>query len=488
MIENVKQTILAPIQAMRLRYVPLLMIYFAYGASVFTGIAESFWVKEELNLSADELMALAVWLTVPWTIKMVFGQMVDSIAIFKSQRRVYIIIGALLILLSMFLMIALAGDYAIVAGYEKEKLYILSAIIGVVGFVLQDVVADTMTTEVVDRSQPQELIEQELAMVQVLGRLALAIAGVSVAGLGGWLAEIYSYETMFKLGLFIPLLSLIGIFFVKLEGVTKSPLNYKIFYGGVVFALFVIAMGYSNFQYGQEIVFVVSMAVVIYMLKEVVNDLPKEKINRIVAAIIVIFIYRATPPVGPALQWWQIDVLEFDKAFFGTLNQIGAILAIVGMWVASGYIVKQSIAKVLIVLVVISTLLSLPILGMYYGLHEWTESNFGITARDIALVDTALASPFHHLSMVLLLALIAIYAPEGKRGTWFALMSSLMNLALSAGGLMSKYLNQIFVVTREVPSQNIVQDYSQLGYLLMVVIAIGFFAPLLAIYKYGRKL
>lgn len=485
---KIKQTLIAPILAMRVRYIPLLLIYFSYGASIFTGIAESFWVKEQLDLSAKELMALSVWMSVPWTIKMVFGQLVDSVAIFKSQRKIYIIIGAGLISFSMLTMMALAGNYPIVSGYEKEKLYIISAVVGVVGFVLQDVVADTMSTEVVDKTQSKEKIEEELAMVQILGRLALAIAGVSVAGLGGWLAEIYSYETMFALGLFIPLLSLIGIFFIRLNKVVKSPINPKIFYGGLFFALFVIAMGLSSFTYAQEIVFVVSMAVVLYMLKEVVQDLPQEHINHIVAAIIVIFIYRATPSVGPGLQWWEIDVLGFDKAFFGTLNQIGAVLAIVGMWLASSYIVKRSISKVLIFLVIVSTLLSMPVLGMYYGLHEWTNTHFGIDARDIALVDTALASPFIHLSMAIMLALIAIYAPEGKKGTWFALMSSLMNLALSAGGLISKYLNEIFVVTREIPQKGIVQDYSQLGYLLIVVIAIGFFAPLLAIYRYGKKL
>ncbi|MGM0533364.1 MAG: hypothetical protein ACQERK_02595 [Campylobacterota bacterium] len=488
MLPKLKKTLLAPLLAMRLRYVPLLLIYFAYGASIFTGIAESFWVKEKLSLGTDELMALGVWLSIPWTIKMVFGQLVDSVGIFGSQRRAYIFIGAGLVAVSMLTLMALAGDYALVQGYSKDKLYIIASVIGVVGFVIQDVVADTMSTEVVDRSQPQEKIEEELAMVQILGRLALAIAGVAVAGLGGWLAQILSYETMFALGLFIPALSIAGVLFIRLEKPVKSPINPKILYGGLVFALFVLGMGYSDVAYGQEIVFVISMAVVLYMLKEIVIDLPAQKLNHIIAAVIVIFIFRATPPVGPGLQWWEIDVLDFDKAFFGTLNQIGAVLAIVGMWLASGYIVKKSISKVLLFLVIVSTLLSLPVIGMYYGLHEWTQAHFGIDARDIALVDTALASPFNHLSMVMMLALIAIYAPAGRRGTWFALMASLMNLALTAGNLISKYLNEIFVVTREVPARGISADYSQLGWLLISATLIGFVLPLLAIYKYGRKL
>jgi hypothetical protein len=66
------------------------------------------------------------------------------------------------------------------------------------------------------------------------------------------------------------------------------------------------------------------------------------------------------------------------------------------------------------------------------------------TSPILRLTDTALASPFDYIAQVLMLTLVAIYAPEGKKGTWFALMASLMNIALSAGGLLTKYLNKIF--------------------------------------------
>ena len=56
-------------------------------------------------------------------------------------------------------------------------------------------------------------------------------------------------------------------------------------------------------------------------------------------------------------------------------------------------------------------------------------------ARTIAFVDAAASSPFVQLSMVPLLTLTAYYAPPGHRATWFALMASLMNLALVAGSV-----------------------------------------------------
>jgi hypothetical protein len=81
--------------------------------------------------------------------------------------------------------------------------------------------------------------------------------------------------------------------------------------------------------------------------------------------------------------------------------------------------------------------------------------------------------------MIPLLTLCAIYAPAGRRATWFALMASLMNLALVAGALQTKYLNEIFVVARG--------DYASLPYLMIAAIAIGFIVPIATILAVGRR-
>ena len=480
-----KTALLNPIKSFKLRYLPLLMIYFSYGMSGFSSIAETFWVKEHLNLDAQALVTLGVWLSIPWTIKMVFGQLVDSIPIFGSQRRVYVYIGAGLITISTIMMIGLVGDKDWIKFLPPSNIYILASLLAVIGFVLQDVVADAMSTEVVDRTQPKEIVEQELAMIQVLGRLSLSIAGFIVAGLGGWLAQIFSYETIFKISLIIPLISIIGVSIVKLDVAKPSKIDCKILCGGLVFATFVVFMGYNDFKYAQEIVFVVSLLVLSYMINDVISELDANTKRKIVIATIVIFTYRAMPGVGPGVTWWEIDVLGFDKAFFGTLSQIGSGLAILGMWFLSDYITKKPISWTLIMLTIVGTILSLPIIGMYYGLHHFTQEMFGFGARTIALVDNALESPFGQLSMIPLLTLIAIYAPEGKRATWFALMASMMNLALTAGGLLTKYLNKIFVVSRDVYQNGVLvshADYSQLGKLLIVVTLINFIVPIFIIW------
>ncbi len=478
--------LLTPIKAMRLRYVPLLLVYFAYGSSVFTAIAANFWVKDSLDMSAADLAELGIWLMVPWTVKMIFGSLVDSVLIFGSNRKSYVYIGALLITISSLMMIAVVGDYPIVAEFSKKSVYIFASVIAVVGFVMQDVVADTMSTEVVDKSQSKEEIHQELASIQVLARLSLGLAIFVTGWIGGELADVFKdeRETVFIIALFIPLLSILGVGLVRLNPVPVSEINKQVLFGGLIFAVFVVIMGYAQVPYSQEIVFVVSLGIVLYLLNDLIGDLNEDVIRHIKMAMIVIFIYRAMPSVGAGLQWWQIDVLGFDESFFAKLSAIGGGIALAGMWLSTKFIVKRNIGEVLIFLTIIGTLLSLPIVAMYYDVHTL----LGVEARTVALVDTALASPFDYIAQVLMLTLVAIYAPEGKKGTWFALMASLMNIALSAGGLLTKYLNKIFVVSREVVTEGVVtvtQDYSQLGDLLWVVVISSFVIPIIVIIKYN---
>ena len=71
---------------------------------------------------------------------------------------------------------------------------------------------------------PEAEVQRELGLVQVLGRLVLWSGILSVAGLSGWLAQIYSYETVFLLGLAVPATSLTGAMLVRLDGAgRRSP-------------------------------------------------------------------------------------------------------------------------------------------------------------------------------------------------------------------------------------------------------------------------
>jgi hypothetical protein len=482
--ERLEKTLLAPIRAFRPSYLPLLMVYFAYGVGVpgigIANVAETFWVRETLTLSAADLAGLAVWFGLPWTIKMVFGELVDTVPFLGSQRRSYVFAGAALAAAGYVLWAGNVGGWIGVA--SPNQAYVVGNLLIVIGLVLQDVVADAMSTEVVPRTnadgspRPQADVDHDLGMVQVLGRLALLLGLFSVALLAGVLAQYLSYDKVFLVALIAPIISVSGAVLVRLETTERRPTDWRILGGGIAFGAVVAALGIAKIPLGAEIVFAFSLLVVVAMLARVTRTIDRSLRMRIAMAAIIIFAFRATPVAGDGWRWFEIDVLGFSPFFFGVLGQIGAAVAIISLWLWSDAVTRKPVAQVLVWLTVLGTVMSLPLLVLVF---RWYDT-IGISPQSIAVFETVATSPFLQLSMIPVLTLVAIYAPAGHRATWFALMASLMNLALQASALQTKYLNLIFQIDRGA--------YDNLPALIVTVLAVSLLLPLVAIAIFGRRI
>ena len=208
------------------------------------------------------------------------------------------------------------------------------------------------------------------------------------------------------------------------------------------------------------------------------------------ALVFTVPLVLAAPVLAQELQYGsrRIDDLGFDQQFLAVLSLISSVLTLFGMFLFRRFMAERSIAYVIVFLTIVSSVLYLPIIGMFYGLHQWTSSLTGgvVDAHFIALVDTALESPLGQIAMIPMLAWIANSAPANLKATFFAVMASFTNLALSLSQLGTKYVNQLFLVTREVRDAasgavTVPADYSELGVLLITVSAIGLLLPLAAI-------
>ena len=181
---------------------------------------------------------------------MVVSEFVDCVPILGSQRRSYILIGAAFTAAGMLTLAGAADGYLFMA--RAEQAYVLGALLIVFGTLIQDVVADAMSTEVVERAdaagnpRPEHDVRAELGMVQVLGRLSLSGGMLAVAGLSGWLAGLLARETVFLIGLAIPLLSLVGVFIMGREIAQPRPIDWRILGGGLAFGVVVTALGIWN--------------------------------------------------------------------------------------------------------------------------------------------------------------------------------------------------------------------------------------------------
>ena len=106
-----RQSITRPIRAFQLNYVPVVMVYFAYDALGLIDVTGDLWIKESLSFTPSQLAGVGVWLTLPWTVKMVFGELVDTVPMFGSQRKSYILVGALLMATGLLILAGAAGRW-----------------------------------------------------------------------------------------------------------------------------------------------------------------------------------------------------------------------------------------------------------------------------------------------------------------------------------------------------------------------------------------
>ena len=174
------------VREMRLSYLPPLMVYFAAGVSGFTGIVESFYVKQELGLSAAFLAGLGFWVGLPWALKMPLGHLVD---LFWRHKALFVYIGAVLMAASLLIMVGLTGSKDQMARFtEPGTWYVIASLLSPIGFVLQDVVADAMTVEAVPshteegNAIPETELRRMHITMQTLGRIAIIGGSALVAG------------------------------------------------------------------------------------------------------------------------------------------------------------------------------------------------------------------------------------------------------------------------------------------------------------------
>jgi len=510
----------------RWSYLPPLMVYLAAGVSGLTAIVGTFFIKDYLDLSAAFLAGLGFWAGIPWILKMPIGHLVDLI---WRRKALLVYIGASLIAASILIMYGIIAHTSAMAEFLKpEAWFVIATILAPTGYVLQDVVADAMTVEAVPTidEQGNPYSERDIKIMhvtmQTLGRVAIiggfmAVALLNVTMFDG--VEDMSEETkvgiyadIYLLALIIPIISVTGVILgglmlrrrarqMEAQGHDQSSIdkllfapeaetspNWWILGGSLVFAIFTIGMGVSDVPLAQEIIFVGSMSIILFLMYRLLLELDADARRMLIGTAVIIFVFRAVPLTGPGLAWFEIDELGFDQQFLPVLSLIASVLTLVGMFVLRPMMAKRSIAFVIVILTIAGGLLSLPNIGLYYGVHEWTSAHTAgvVDARFIALIDTALESPLGQIAMIPMLAWIAQNAPPHLKATFFAVMASFTNLALSASSLGTRYMNEIYTVTREVRDRvtDAIQstaDYSELGWLLISVALIGLIAPLLTV-------
>ncbi len=468
----------------KLAYLPILTIYFANSFIVFSDIAQLFWIKNSLSLTTSEIISITIWSGLPWSMKIIFGQIVDNIKIFNSHRNIYVFIANILILLGNIVIIMIANNKINFAFLSIFQLLCLSGALVTTGVVLQDLIADTLCYDVVKKTSSngtpidKDNIHEEINLVQLYSKIFDTTGSFFGVLIGGYIATKFSYGTI---SYFLPLVSLIAIFGIiivrKEPQIPEFEQDYSMVFISGIYFLAVIILSFFRIAYSQEILFFIGVIVSIFGINKLIKEIIPENRKKILSIIFVTFCYRCSPNFGPGVEWWQIDVLHFTPQIISFLKLLTIIISFILLLTLGKKILKINIAKTFLILNLIHCIMQLPMLGMAYGLHHFTEKYLGIgifTLSIIGIADTGINAPTSTFAFLVLCTAATYYAPKKHTANWFAIVMTLMSLAYVGGArILTRILSEIYIIKRG--------DYHNVAELMITTNLINFIVPTLAI-------
>jgi len=387
-------------------------VYFIAGASMLAGIATTFYFKDDLQLTIVQVQFLASISILPWSIKPIYGLVSDRAPVFGMRRKPYLFIAGLL---------GALGYFSLATWVHSFRGAFTAVLIYGVGFALADVIVDGIVAE---RSRNQK----EAGKLQSICRASLLAGGLSVAYLSGVLVEAIGARNVFFITGTLPLFTSAFALLMHEEKAVEVALSAK------------------------------------ETMKKVFGAINGE----IALAALFLFIWRATPSSGGALNYYVIDEFGFTPEFFGRLVVISRVMGIIGVLVFRKWLLAIPLKRLLVGIVFASVILSLPSLGLVYGWYNY----IGVSPQLFAIADELISAPLSEIGFLPLLVLVARICPKGVEATMFALLASVMNIGLAVSDMGGAWLVAIFDVHQA--TETLAANYSQIDKVLWIAILSSF--------------
>ena len=348
------------------------IVYFAQGTWYLPNQTLTIALKER-GLSAGQVATFFTISTIPWLVKPLYGLVSDFFPLFGRRRKSY------LLLTSAFA--AAAGlALGLVAPPSYWWLAGLFTAMGL-GLAFTDVLVDAL---MVESGKPLGLT----GAFQSVQWGAIYAASIVVGEVGGYLAERRQLSAAFVLASLFPLVSLLMV----ATSVREAPVPADRAAIRETLAAVRTALGDSTVW--------------------------------IVAGFV--FFWTFSPSFGPALLYYQTDVLGLSQQFIGHLAALGALAAVAGAFVyapLSRRVPLYRLINIAIGVGVVSTLAYLAYRGPWSAL----------------VIDTV----FGGVGMITQLAFLDLAAkacPKRVEATFFALLMSVYNGGTQGSQVLGGYL------------------------------------------------
>lgn len=366
------------------------VVYFAQGMWSLPNQTLIITLKER-GLSAGQVATFFTFSIVPWLIKPAYGLLSDFVPLFGHRRKSYLLLTS-----------ALAAGAGLAMGLAAPPRYWwlagLFTVMGL-GLAFTDVLVDAL---MVENGKPLGLT----GAFQAVQWGAVYAASVLVGELGGFLAERRSLSAAFVLAALFPLTSFgMTLFFVHDVPARADREAFRQTMAAIRAAL------------GERDVWLVAG---------------------------FLFFWTFSPSFGPALLYYQADVLGFSQQFIGHLGALGALAAVGGAFIYAPLSRQVPLKRL------INASIGMGVAGtLAYLIYR--------DAWSAVVIDTV----FGGVSMITELAFLDLAAkscPRRVEATFFALLMSVFNAGNQSSRVVGAYL------------------YDWLGYTPLVLISTAFTA------------
>lgn len=366
------------------------VVYFAQGMWSLPNQSLTIILKER-GLSAAQVATFFAISTVPWLVKPLYGLLSDFVPIFGYRRKSYFLLTS-----------ALASGSGLALGLVVPHTYWWLAVLFTgmgLGLAFTDVLTDAM---MVESGRPLRLT----GAFQAVQWAAIYVASMAVGVVGGAMAERRSLHVAFLLAACFPLVS---------------------------FAMATLFVQERRARTDRD-AFLARMAAI--------REAVREREVWVVAGFI--FFWTFSPSFGPALLYYQTDVLRFSQQFIGILATLGAGAAV------AGAIVYAPLSRKFPLKWLIVASIGIAVTGtLAYLLYR---------DRTSAIAIDAVFGCVGMITQLAFLDLAAKSCPRRVEGTFFALLMSVYNGGAQVSQIVGGYL------------------YDWLGYTPLVLVSAGFTA------------
>jgi MFS family permease len=330
-------------------------------------------VLKERGLSAAQVAQFFAITTIPWLVKPVYGLVSDFVPIFGRRRKSYLLITCAL---------ASAAGFTLATAVEHTywalaSLFTLMAL----GLAFNDVLTDAL---MVENGRPLGLT----GAFQSVQWASVTVATIVVGIAGGHFASQRNLHATFALAACFPLVSLGMVVAFVHEPPTRADRE------------------------------------AFRRTWQAIRGALTHRDTWLVAAFI--FFWTFSPSFGPALLYYQTDVLKFSQQFIGNLLAVQAVSGVVGAFVYAPLSRRAPLRTIIVVAIgagVVGTLAYLAYRGPVSAVL--IEAVFGAVAM---------------ITQLAFLDLAAKACPRRVEGTFFALLMSVYNGGTQGSQVTGGYL------------------------------------------------